>query len=333
MEHNMNFQCKSCGANMVYSPERQALYCPHCDGGKYVEQKGNGSLTSCPSCGGDLNAGDFASTTQCPFCGTNIILDERISGQYRPSQVLPFVLSKEDAIEALEEEFEGRKFTPSSFLSEKTLVDMKGYYVPFFIYDYHVDSKYVGEAVKMRSWREGNYDCTETSYYKLYRELKVDYDNVPVDASISMNDDTMDLLEPFDYELLTDFDPTVMSGFLGEIYNLSADELAERAEEKISDSADTIMKESMTNYTLRKAEVDNVSMERGETEFVLLPVWQYTYKHAGKEFVFYINGQSGKVVGKTPIDAGKVALYGITCAALWGLTLDAIVGLLSGLFL
>lgn len=327
----MNFQCKNCSANMVFSPEKQRIYCPFCEGVDCEEQKGDDSLTTCPSCGGALEVGEFTSATQCPSCGNFIILDKRVSDQYRPNRVIPFKLSKKDAVGALEEEFKDRIFTPSSFLSEKTLVDMKGYYVPFFMYDYHVDSRYVCDATQTRSWREGNYDCTETSYYKLYREMKADYDNVPVDASEMMPDTTMDLLEPFDYQLLTDFDPRVMSGFLGETYNMSAEELAERADSKTAKSAGTIMMDSMSKFTLSKPDVDKLTLTRGETEFALLPVWKYTYTHGGRYYEFYVNGQSGKVIGKTPISKAKVFIYGLTCAGLWGLALDAILGLLGAL--
>lgn len=327
----MNFQCRNCSANMVFSPERQRMYCPFCDGTDCEEQKGDASLTTCPSCGGALDVGEFTSATQCPSCGNYIILDKRISDEYRPDRVIPFKLSKKDAVGALEAEFSDRIFTPSSFLSEKTLVDMKGYYVPFFMYDYHVDSRYVCDATQTRSWREGNYSCTETSYYKLYRELEADYDNVPVDASISMPDDTMDLLEPYDYQLLTDFDPRVMSGFLGETYSQSEEELAERADNKTINSVSNIMMDSMAKYSLSSPEVDNVKLTRGETELALFPVWKYTYFHGGRFFEFFVNGQTGKVIGKTPISKKKVFLYGITCAGLWGIALDAILGLLGKL--
>lgn len=327
----MNFQCRNCGANMVFSPQKQRIYCPSCEGVDCEEQKGDDSLSNCPSCGGELEIGEFTSTTQCPFCGNYIILDKRISDQYRPDRVIPFKLSKEDAVDVLEKEFRSRIFTPASFLSDKTLVDMKGYYVPFFMYDYHVDSKYVGEGTRTRSWREGNYDCTEVSYYKLYRELQADYDNIPVDASLSMPDEKMDLLEPFDYQLLMDFDPRVMSGFLGETYNMSADELEERADKKAAASASKIMLGSMSKYSLSKPEVDQLRLERGKTELALLPVWKYTYIHGGEYYEFFVNGQSGKVIGRTPISKAKVFAYGITCAGLWGIALDAIVGIVGAL--
>ena len=327
----MNFQCRNCNGNMVFSPEKQRIYCPYCDGEDCDEQRGDDSLTICPSCGGELETGEFTSATQCPFCGNYIILDKRVSGQYRPDKVIPFKLSKKDVVAVLEKEFQDRIFTPSSFLSEKTLVDMKGYYVPFFMYDYHVDSKYVCDATTSNSWWEGNYHCSETAYYKLYREMRADYDNVPVDASKEMYDDTMDLLEPFDYQLLTDFDPRVMSGFLGETYNMSEDELAERAEKKIAGSATSIMKESMSRFSLSAPEVNEQNLTRGKTEFALIPVWKYIYTHGSNYYEFYINGQSGKVIGKTPISKLKVAIYGIVCAGLWGLALDAIFGMIGAI--
>lgn len=327
----MNFQCRNCSANMIFDPERQKMYCPFCDGVDCAEQKGDESITTCPSCGGALEVEQFTSATKCPSCGNYIILDPRVSGKYKPSRLIPFKLTKKAAVEAMEREFEDRLFTPASFLSEKTLVDMQGYYVPFFMYDYHVDGVYDGEGTKTRSWRSGNYDYTEVSYYRLLRKMTADYDNVPADASVAMPDKTMDLLEPYNYGLLTDFKPEFMSGFFGEVYNMEFDELRPRATEKASKSAGNIMKASMSEYSLRKPEVDTLNMSFGETEYALLPVWKYQYRYGGLIYDFYVNGESGKVIGKTPISKWKVFIYGLTTAAIWTLALDLILGFVGSL--
>lgn len=327
----MNFQCRNCSANMVFDPDRQKLVCPFCDGVDCADKKGDTSMVTCPSCGGELNPGEYTSATRCPSCGNYIIFDARVSEAYKPDRIIPFKLSKKRAVEELEKEFSDRIFTPSSFLSEKTLKDMNGYYVPFFLYDYHVDAEYVGEGSASTSWREGNYKCTETRHYLLSRKLKADYDNVPADASIAMPDSTMDLMEPYDYQVLTDFDPEFMSGFFGEVYNMSADDLAERADAKATKSVDAIMRGSMANYSLSAPTVNNKELKRGEVEYALFPVWKYDYFYRGEIYTFYVNGQSGKVVGKTPVSKRKVFWYGLATAGLWGIMLDMIFGMLGSL--
>ena len=314
---------------MVFSPRLQKLYCPYCDGTDCDEQKGDESMVTCPSCGGAIEAGSYTSATRCPSCGNHIIFDVRVRDEYRPDVVIPFKLEKEDAVEALEKEFGSRPYTPTSFLSEKSLVNLTGYYVPFFLYDYHADYEYDGEGTKTRSWRQGDYIYTEVSHFKLLRRMKADYSRIPADASIQMPDETMDLLEPYDYQLLTDFDPRYMSGFFGEIYNLPADELTGRAEAKARESAEHIMQQTLTDYKLRSPDIDSLSMDRTGTEFALFPVWKYTYRYDGQDYDFHVNGQTGKVIGKTPVSKLKVALYGLTCAGLWALIIDAVLGLLE----
>lgn len=51
--------------------------------------------------------------------------------------------------------------------------------------------------------------------------------------------------------------------------------------------------------------VENDSAAR----YGLLPVWKYIYSYKGKEYPFYVNGQTGKLVGTAPISSKKVWAY------------------------
>ena len=164
----------------------------------------------------------------------------------------------------------------------------------------------------MRKWREGNYDCTETSYYDVERVMEVDYDNVPADASEEMPDWKMDLVEPYQYEALEAFNPKFLSGFFGEIYNNTADAYADRARQKAESSAQVLLRDSMAGYRSLDPSSGNISLADGQIDFALFPVWVYTYKWGGKDYLFYVNGQNGKVIGETPISKRKVLLYALT---------------------
>jgi len=324
----MNFQCKNCGGNMVFSPKMQKMYCPYCDGTDCEEKRGDASVTVCYSCGGEISADEFTSAKKCPYCGNYLILDPRVEGVYEPKEILPFKLSKEDAVKAMDKEFEKRIFTPSSFLSDKTLENLEGMYVPFFLYDFFANADYTGKGTKIRAWRSGNYRYTETSYYDIVRKLNVDFKKIPADASAKAPDSVMDLMEPYDYNDNVSFNPKYMSGFNGEVYNDSSDKFIERAKEKAIKSVNTLINDSISGYSSVTRTDGNVSLNNDNTAYALLPVWVYKYSWAGKEYVYYVNGQTGKVIGTTPISALKVVIFGIAKAGLvWGL-----VELLSRLF-
>lgn len=297
---------------MVWSPENDAMYCPYCDGKDCETQSGNDSLTSCASCGGEIIINDLASSSRCPYCGNYLVFDSRVTDKYKPDSIIPFKISKKAAVEAMDKEFAKRTFAPTSFLSEKTLESMNGFYVPFFMYDYDVLSEYEGTGTKVKSWSSGNYDYTETSYYDVRRKMTVSYDNVPVDASYAMDDSTMDLMEPFDYKKLCEFDPKYLSGFFGEVYNDTADAFEERAKFKVSSSVTSFMRNSLSSYSSLRSTVDKTTLTSGKIDYSLLPIWLYVYKYAGKLYRFYVNGQNGKVVGKTPVSLLKVFAYSLT---------------------
>lgn len=308
----MKFQCKNCGGNVVWSPEKQQMFCPYCDGTDCESPAGDGSTTVCASCGGELTVEDFRSSDKCPYCGNYLIFDDRVSGEYLPDEIIPFKIGKDQAVERMEAEFGRRTFAPTSFLTEKSLKSMRGCYVPFFLYDYDANSVFEGTGTKVRRWRSGDYDYTETSYYEIKRRMQASYDNIPVDASLMMPDATMDLMEPFDYEQFCSFNPKYLSGFFGEIYTETEADLEERAAMKARRSARAIVRNSINGYDTLSAKVEETSLKKGKTDYALFPVWLYSYEYSGRVYDIFVNGQTGKVVGKTPVSLPKVIAYGIT---------------------
>lgn len=310
----MVFKCKSCGGNVVYSPEQHRMYCPYCDSVDSEEKVTNDqSLVTCINCGGAIEVSEFTSASRCPYCDNYIIFDERVSGEYEPHLMIPFVHGKEATKKIIRDKFKSCVFTPNDFLSEAKLDTMNGMYVPFWMYDYHVRGHYDGEGSKIRTWRAGDRMYTETSVYHIVRDMEADFDKMPVDASNAMPNSKMDLMEPFQYDALEKFREEYMSGFFSERYNEDALTCEPRAVSKAKRDAESIMRNSISGYTGLKSELNNqVSLNRTETNYALLPVWIYNYKYKGQDYIFHVNGQTGKVVGKVPVSKQKVWGYGAT---------------------
>lgn len=311
----MIFKCKNCGGGAVYEPGRKKMYCPHCEGIDSEDIIHEGSITQCGNCGAPITTGPYTSSDRCVHCGSCIVFDERIEGRYEPNVILPFKINKYMAVEALNNEFKKRTFTPSTFLSEKSLSNMRGIYVPFWLYDYQARYDFRGQGTRVRSWVSGNTEYTETSYYDVIRQMEADFDKVPVDASIVMDDGEMDLMEPYAYEELEAFNPKYMSGFFGEVFNQGADELEGRARMKAGNASEELMQQSLTGYSSMKPIHKNLNLNRNGLRYALMPVWMYQYDYRGETYRFHVNGQTGKVVGKTPVSKEKVFIYGLTAMA------------------
>lgn len=311
----MIFKCRNCGGNTVYEPDRKRMYCPHCESLDSEDVISEGSVTQCGNCGAPLTINQYTSASKCAHCGSYLIFQERIEGKYEPNLMLPFKISKDTAVALLHKEFKKKTFLPSDFLSEKSLEGLQGIYVPFWLYDYQIQYDFAGQGTKTRSWVSGNTEYVETSYYEIIRNMEADFDKVPVDASLAMNDGEMDLMEPYAYQELESFHPKYMSGFFGEVYNQSAPELEERAQIKVRNASEQLMNHSLQGYDTVRPGRKNLNVNRNNIQYALMPVWMYLYRYRGKTWRFHVNGQTGKVVGKTPVSKEKVMLYGASVFA------------------
>lgn len=313
----MIFKCKNCGGNTVFLPERQKMFCPYCEGEDSDECKtGGDSLHVCLNCGGEIAVNDYMSASKCPYCDNYLIFDERVEGEYEPHLMIPFKIGKEKVKQLLREKFKKAVFAPSDFLAEVKLKTIEGMYVPFFLYDYAANWDYEGEGTKIRKWISGNTEYTEISYYQLIRNMDIDFQRIPVDASIAMEDSVMDLMEPYTYDALEAFRAKYMSGFFGERYNETTEELEYRAKQKAKTDAEVLLQATLGGYNTSRTIRKNLSLDRTKANYTLFPVWIYSYYYKGEDYRFHINGQTGKIVGKVPVSKGKVIGYGIT---LWSI--------------
>lgn len=324
----MIFQCKNCGGNVIYSPERKTMYCPFCDSTDSAQRRDTaGDLRICPNCGGELPIEEHTSAVRCPYCDNYLIFNERIEGQYAPEKIIPFQYSREMIKKLLRERFARCLFAPVDFLSEVMLDTMEGDYVPFWLYDYQVNCQFRGEGRKIRVWMSGDMEYTETSVYDIYRDMDVNFEKVPADASLRMPDEIMDAMEPYGYGQMVPFLPEYLSGFQGEKYNMPADQTKARAEGKMEEDALQLMRGTITGYGSVSTRSQNVRIEESHVSYGLLPVWVYHYQYKDREYPFYINGQTAKIVGEVPTSMAKVWSYGAT---LWAL-LTAMLALLYGI--
>lgn len=307
----MYFRCRNCGGNVVYSPERHGMYCPFCDSqdsGERAEGQ-TGMLSICPNCGGEVPVQPHTSAVQCPYCDSYLIFNERVEGVYAPKMMIPFQFGKEACKQSLRDKFKRCLFAPADFLSEARLEGMQGTYVPYWFYDYDTACFFQGEGTKIKVWRSGDKEYTETAVYAVRRDLDISFEKIPVDASEQMPDDVMDLIAPFNYNQMVGFQPQFMSGFGGEKYNMAADVVENRARARMQEDAGRLLRESYAGYNGIKTVRQDVQIRKSESSYGLLPVWKYIYRYQDQEYPFYVNGQTGKIVGTAPFSKKKFVAY------------------------
>jgi len=318
------FKCNNCDGNMIYHVEERKLYCPYCNSMDSERLVKGQTIGKCESCGGEWTVGVYELSSKCPYCSQYIIYDDRIKGEYEPSKILPFKVGKEQAKSMIRQEYQKRMYAPGSFLSEANLEKMEGIYVPYWLYNYNVNVDFRGQGYRERVAMGDKMDSVVGSYYRIYRNFDASFRRVPVDASLKMPNRIMDELEPYDYTQFETFDPKYMSGYLGEIYNFDETVNESRALAKMKRDAEGLLNKSLSNFKTLVTIDKKMDVEKKGTEYVLLPVWKYLYTYKGKEYDYYINGQSGKVIGEPPFSKGKVVLFsaiafGLSLLGMWTL--------------
>ena len=343
------YKCPCCGGAISFDSESQKLKCPYCDTEFEVEslkefdaeikkeefskdemhwdapegsqwQPGEQEgifLYICDSCGGEILASATTGATSCPYCGNAVVMKEQFAGMLRPDFVIPFKLDKETAKKNLQKHFEGKKLLPKVFKSQNHIDEIKGIYVPFWLYDSKADANIRYKATKVRIWSDANYNYTSTSFYSVIRGGKLAFENVPVDGSRQMDDDLMDSIEPYDLSQAVDFQTAYLAGYLADKYDVSAEECIERANLRVKNTTTKAFAETVKGYSSVTVENATVKLQQGKTRYALLPVWILNTTWNGKNYLFAMNGQTGKFVGNLPMDKGLRNKY-FAIAALLG---------------
>jgi len=228
----------------------------------------------------------------------------QFTGQLKPDYVLPFRLDKNAAIAALKNYYKGKKFLPKSFASTNHIEEIKGIYVPFWLFDGESEASMRFRATKVRKYRQGDDEITETEHFRVMRQGTVAFEKVPVDGSSKMPDAHMDAIEPFEYRELKPFSSAYLPGYLADKYDVDAATCSKRANERILASTEDSFASTISGYTTLQREYSNINLKKGEVKYALMPVWMLSTKWGGSNHLFAMNGQTGKLIGDLPVDKG-----------------------------
>ncbi len=339
-EQTTNFQCPSCFAPLKYDGAIDRLGCDHCGStfsvaeieklyaadpaavNKAPSQEWNkNTITTdwgedgavmhaynCTSCGAEIICDATTAATSCHYCGNKTVIEGQFAGALKPDYVIPFKLSKDEAKEALKKHCKGKVLLPKEFLSETHIDEIKGVYVPFWLYDSTVNCDTSYAATKTRTRTSGDYRITDTDHFVVRRIGSVAFSDIPIDGSTKMPDDYMESIEPYDYTSMRPFSTAYMPGFFADKFDVDSTMSAPRATDRANAAAKSVISGTVTGYSSVKVTNENNNLVPGEVRYALAPVWLLTTRFKEKVYLFAMNGQTGKFVGDLPCDTKKQAL-------------------------
>ncbi len=332
----ITYKCPNCDGGLTFNPENQDFFCEYCLSHFTQEQldemiKDKQStekvkettvdevtgatkeveilLYKCPSCGAEVITDNTTVSTFCHYCHNPIILEGKLQGEFSPDGFIPFKKTKDEIKQEFLQWTSKKWFIPNAFFNKKNIEKMSGVYYPYWITDYKVDVNAYINAEKIRVWRTGNTEYTERSYYKVQRRGEVELRDITNNALKSADAKLAEAVLPYDYADIKDFNTGYLSGFLAENRDIDKENLTERSQDIMKDYSKRIIKADVKGYDVVDIKNFDVDIKEEKWRYVLLPVWMLTYKNSKDDIYYYaVNGQTGEVCGKLPLDNKKLGL-------------------------
>ncbi len=342
--------CLGCGMSLRFDPEKQRLVCDYCgntyfpeelkvgkDAGAQVsyedetasetENVFEGTLFTCPQCGGEILSDSDTAVTFCSYCGVSVALEGRTVKMKAPSYVIPFKRTKEECKAIYKRYINGAVFAPKYMKEEGQLEKLRGIYMPYWIYEFQYDGPLPFTGSK--HYRRGDYLITD--HYRLDAGAHLYYKGVSFDASSSFSDTFSQSIAPYDISECRDFAQGYISGFYADTADVDAIVYDDNAKAAAAEDASILIRQKnpiLGQYSSSDAtSTISSSLQTKNSMLSYFPVWFMSIRHKDKVSYAVINGQTGKVAADIPIDYKKYILYSL----LLSLPIMAVMHIIIGL--
>jgi DNA-directed RNA polymerase subunit RPC12/RpoP len=328
----ISLKCPNCGGELLFDPNTQQYKCEYCNSvfaisdieeqktgeqekeeQKAGEQKSEerAMLYSCPNCGAQIVTDETTAATFCYYCHNPVILSGQVTGTFKPDKVIPFAIDRKQAEEHFLDFVQKKKFVPNSFFNKKQIEKLCGVYFPYWVYDGEMDARLEAEGSKIRVWRAGDIEYTETRIFRLVREGLVSIRDITKNAHQKSDILLAEGVLPYDFSKAEEFRMGYLSGFFAEKRDIEKQELEPEVHREVERYSRDLLEDTIHGYTNVHTTDSAVHREKEHWSYMLLPVWTVTYQGSnGKTYYYSMNGQNGKTFGELPVDWKKLILYG-----------------------
>jgi len=254
---------------------------------------------------------------RCAFCDNALVETEATNVAI--DLVAPFQLDQAQAANRLASELAGRWAAPEEVRKKGRPEELKGLYVPFWAYDASARSDYSAK-VGIHWYRTETYteevngqtvtrtrQVKETEWFRVNGSHAADYQDQLVSASNGLPEDESNELEPFDLGLAHPYSPTLLAGWIAESPSIDRDTAKHTAHQEFADLENDAIRSFLPGDVNKKVK-NETQIDISGVRLLMLPIWVANYHHGGEVFRLLVNGQTGEVVGDTPVSRAKGVL-------------------------
>jgi len=297
-------------------------------------EAGTASLMSfkCTGCGAEVTINtETTMTARCHWCRHVFGVNEQVANGAVPDAVLPFRISKDDAVSRIRQFVDKRRlFALKAFKDQFTPENVVGVYMPYMIVDSNVSASVTGKGeIQTRQYTRGEGDKKKTYYdadvYQVERSVDFTVDDLPMESSaergnLDIKANTNNIINtilPFDTKNALKWNASYLLGFSSEKRNLDVEKMKPRLEDQLLSIARSQVEGSVRRYDRGvRWETEQVDVHGSRWVSMYLPVWLYSYHQPGRNggMLHYIavNGRTGETMGSVPVQQWKLLLAALT---------------------
>lgn len=283
----------------------------------------------CESCGAEVVVDTAHSlNARCHWCRHTLNVNQQIPNGAVPDAVLPFKLTKEEAVEKIRG-FAGKRrlFAHARFKKEFVPENVLGVYLPYLVIDARAESQYWGRGeVQTRRWTEKQGDNTVTYYaadvYQVSRLVSFTVDDLTVEGSSERADfgsektnNIVNAVLPFDTKNAVKWNSNYLVGFTSEKRDRNVEGLQPVLEDQLLSIGRSQVQASLGQFDRGvRWEQEKVDVGGSRWLSMYLPVWLYSYQQESNGVLHYIavNARTGETMGSIPVSQPKLLLAAFT---------------------
>lgn len=286
----------------------------------------------CTGCGAEVTVNtDNAMTARCHWCRHVFGINEQVPNGAVPDAVLPFHITKDDAVARIRQFVDKRRlFALKEFKEQFTPENVVGVYLPYMIVDANVGADIIGQGeIETRRYTQGSGDKKKTYYdadvYRVQRHIDFTVDDLPLESSAERgNLDTrvntnniINTILPFDTKNAVKWNASYLSGYTSEKRDRDVEQLRPRMEDQLLSIARAQVESSVGRYNRGvRWEQEGLAVHGTRWVAMYLPVWLYSYHQPGSKggLLHYIavNGRTGETMGSVPVQQWKLLSTALT---------------------
>lgn len=322
---NLLFSCPKCGTDMTFDSESGTFFCMECGHKEQISHyradfepvrgfehtdiynDGEARQYHCKVCKATLVTDDHSAISECPYCGGQMTLGDRISGEFCPTRVIPFAISKKKAQKAFRFWKLKTKFSPKDFFHDARDKKVFALYLPCWLFDLRGQGKVLLHGVKPVTSEDSKKE-PEIHHYDLFRGLDLSFSHIPVNASRELPDEIFEALGAYDFSKLEEYHVKKhMAGRAAEKNLLPQEDSLQKAKQIVSGYMDAYALDSIKEYQSPELTEKEYDIKQTLVDYAYLPIWVMYFDQHNTEYIFAMNGQTGQIAFDPPKSKIKIA--------------------------